>query len=39
MEAPDICVDPSGVDRAAVHQQIDTDALAFFRKMLDVSVH
>ena len=39
MEAPDICVDPSGVDRAAVHQQIDTDALAFFRKTLDVSVH
>lgn len=33
-EAPDICTDPPGVDRAAVHRQIDVDALAFFRKEL-----
>lgn len=38
-EAPDICIDPPGVDRAAVHRQIDADALAFFRKTLGVSVH
>ncbi|HKZ11138.1 MAG TPA: hypothetical protein VJL61_10600 [Rhodanobacteraceae bacterium] len=35
-EARDICIDPPGVDRAAVHQQVDADALAFFRKTLDV---
>lgn len=33
-EAPDICTDPPSVDRAAVHRQIDVDALAFFRKEL-----
>ena len=38
-EAPDICVDPPGVDRVAVHRQINADALAFFRKTLDVSAH
>jgi predicted dienelactone hydrolase len=37
-EAPDICTDPSGVDRTAVHRQIDADALAFFRKTLNVPV-
>jgi predicted dienelactone hydrolase len=37
-EAPDICIDPPGVDRAAVHRQIDADALAFFRKTLDIPV-
>jgi predicted dienelactone hydrolase len=38
-QAPDICLDPPGVDRTAVHRKIDADALAFFRKTLDVSVH
>ena len=33
---PDICTDPPGVDRVAVHRQIDATALAFFRKALDV---
>ncbi len=32
----DICSDPPGVDRVKVHQQINADALAFFRKTLDV---
>ena len=31
-----ICSDPPGVDRVAVHTQIQADALAFFRKTLDV---
>lgn len=35
-EAPKICRDPPGVDRVAAHRQIDADALAFFRKTLDV---
>lgn len=35
-QAPGICTDPPGVDRAAVHRQIDADALAFFRKTLEV---
>jgi predicted dienelactone hydrolase len=35
-EAPGICNDPPGVDRAAVHRQIDADALAFFRRTLKV---
>ncbi len=38
-EAPDICIGPPGVGRAAVHRQVDADALAFFRKTLDVSAH
>lgn len=38
-EAPDICIDPPGVDRATVHRQINADALAFFRKSLDVPAH
>lgn len=33
-EAPAICRDPAGVNRTAVHRQIDADALAFFRKEL-----
>jgi len=35
-EIPNMCVDPAGVDRVKVHEQIDADALAFFRKTLDV---
>jgi predicted dienelactone hydrolase len=31
-----ICNDPPGVDRVAVHQQLNADALAFFRKTLNV---
>lgn len=31
-----LCKDPAGVDRAKIHKQIDADALAFFRKTLDV---
>jgi predicted dienelactone hydrolase len=34
--APDICSDPPGVDRAKVHAQLEADALAFFRKTLQV---
>ncbi|MGH8214810.1 MAG: alpha/beta hydrolase family protein [Rhodanobacteraceae bacterium] len=33
-DAPEICNDPPGVHRVAVHRQIDADALAFFRKTL-----
>ena len=33
-EAPDICKDPPGTDRTAVHSQINASALAFFRKSL-----
>lgn len=33
-EAPELCIDPAGVDRVAVHRQVDADALAFFRKTL-----
>lgn len=35
-DSPVICSDPPGVDRVAVHAQIQADALAFFRKALDV---
>lgn len=35
--APEICRDPAGVDRALVHRQINADAIAFFRKTLDVA--
>lgn len=33
-ENPTICSDPPGVDRVKVHQQLDADAVAFFRKTL-----
>jgi predicted dienelactone hydrolase len=32
----ELCTDPPGVDRKAVHAQIDADALAFFRKALQL---
>lgn len=32
--APSICTDPPGVNRVATHQQINADALAFFRGTL-----
>ncbi|HET6555297.1 MAG TPA: hypothetical protein VFG49_17355 [Dyella sp.] len=35
-EIPAMCSDPEGVDRAKAHAQINADALAFFRKTLDV---
>lgn len=35
--AADICRDPSGVDRAATHRQINADALHFFRDTLDAT--
>lgn len=38
-DAPEICLDPPGVDRVAVHRQVDADALAFFRKALTGSGH
>lgn len=38
-EVPGICKDPPGVDRAAVHRQINAVALAFFRKTLHVAAH
>ncbi|WP_132999770.1 alpha/beta hydrolase family protein [Luteimonas arsenica] len=31
---PEICGDPPGVDRAAVHAQVNADAVAFFRRTL-----
>jgi len=36
-EAQAICSDPTGVDRAKVHAQIQKDALTFFRQTLHVS--
>ena len=38
-DAVALCNDPAGVDRVAAHKQIDADALAFFRKTLDVPAH
>jgi predicted dienelactone hydrolase len=35
-EIPAMCRDPQGVDRAKAHAQINADALAFFRKTLDM---
>lgn len=35
-DAKEICSDPPGVDRVQVHRQLQADALAFFRKTLDV---
>ena len=35
-ENPTICTDPPSVDRVEVHKQIAIDALAFFRKTLNV---
>jgi predicted dienelactone hydrolase len=38
-EAPAICTDPAGIDRAEVHARINADALAFFRKTLGAPGH
>lgn len=38
-EIPPMCADPASVDRAKVHEQVNADALAFFRKTLDVKDH
>jgi predicted dienelactone hydrolase len=35
-ESPDLCKDPPGTDRIAVHRQIEDSALAFFREALRV---
>jgi predicted dienelactone hydrolase len=35
-DAKTICSDPPGVDRVKVHQQLQADALTFFRKTLDI---
>ncbi len=35
-EIAPLCADPAGVDRAKAHAQINADALAFFRKTLNV---
>jgi predicted dienelactone hydrolase len=35
-DAGEICKDPPGVDRAKVHERINADAVAFFRKALGV---
>lgn len=35
-DAGEICRDPEGVDRAEVHEQVNADAVAFFRKTLAV---
>jgi predicted dienelactone hydrolase len=36
-EEPDICQDPAGTDRIAVHRRIDADALMFFENALHVA--
>lgn len=36
-DAPDLCRDPPGVDRVAVHRSINASALAFFRQKLGVA--
>jgi predicted dienelactone hydrolase len=36
-EAATICTDPAGVDRPRVHEQVNAEALAFFRKTLDAA--
>lgn len=33
-EAPELCRDPAGVNRAEVHRQVEVDVAAFFRDML-----
>jgi predicted dienelactone hydrolase len=33
---PDLCTDPPGTDRTAVHRKIDADALKFFDRTLEV---
>jgi len=33
---PDLCTDPPGTDRTAVHRKIDADALKFFDETLEV---
>ena len=38
-DIPTMCRDPAGVDRVKAHEQIDADALAFFRRTLDVKGH
>ncbi|MDR3445319.1 MULTISPECIES: hypothetical protein [unclassified Dyella] len=38
-EINELCIDPPGVDRVKVHEQINDDALTFFRKTLDVKDH
>jgi predicted dienelactone hydrolase len=38
-DAPELCNDPPGVDRAMAHRRINADALAFFRKALAVPTH
>jgi hypothetical protein len=38
-DAPGICKDPQGVDRVAVHREINARALAFFRKSLGMITH
>jgi predicted dienelactone hydrolase len=35
-EVPEICVDEAGVSRVAVHEQINADALAFYRRTLNI---
>ena len=35
-EAPELCRDPPGVDRTAVHERVNAAALAFFRNELHV---
>jgi len=33
-DAPAICTDPPGIDRAAIHKRINEDAVAFFDRTL-----
>lgn len=34
LQAPEVCEDPPGVDRAAVHRAVEAELVAFFRKHL-----
>lgn len=38
-DAREICSDPPGVDRTAVHARINADALAFFRQSFGMTAH
>jgi uncharacterized protein (DUF885 family)/predicted dienelactone hydrolase len=36
-DAPEICTDPPGTDRSAIHRNINAEALSFFRRTLSAS--
>jgi len=36
LTAKQICTDPPGIDRAAIHEKLNSEMIAFFRRSLDV---